>query len=101
MPRGSKPGEHRGGRKKGGVNKTTADLRAVMQKHAEKVVPELVRLATEAESEQVRCRAIETIFERAYGKAPQAITGIDGGPIQLVSKIQRDAAVRAANRADT
>jgi len=29
-------------------------------------------------------QAIRELFDRAFGKAPQAITGEDGGPLQIV-----------------
>lgn len=28
--------------------------------------------------------AVKELFDRAFGKAPQAITGADGGPLQVV-----------------
>ena len=76
MPRGSKPGERRGGRQKGTPNKATADIKALAAEHAPKVMAELVRLALEAESEAARVAAIKELFDRAYGKPKQEV-GVD------------------------
>ncbi|WP_457797619.1 hypothetical protein [Methylocystis sp. S23] len=65
-------------------------------------INELARLAREAESDAAKIAAIKELLDRGYGKAPQPIDGDGkGGPIQIVSKQQRDAAVTAALRADT
>ena len=82
MARGAKPGERRGGRAKGTPNKSTAEVKQLAGKYAPAALKELARLSTEAESEQARVSACKEILDRAYGKAPQAITGDDGGPIE-------------------
>ena len=41
MPRGSRPGERRGGREKGTPNKRTAELKAAMEKAAQGLASEL------------------------------------------------------------
>ena len=41
---GSKPGEHRGGRKKGTPNKATRDIKALAQKHGIEAIEKLVKL---------------------------------------------------------
>jgi hypothetical protein len=51
MPRGSKPGERRGGRQKGTPNKATAEVKLLAQKYAPAAIEELGRLSTGAESE--------------------------------------------------
>jgi len=79
MPRGSKPGEHRGGRKPGTPNKATRDIRELAQVHSTQAVQELARLAglvkgTEgAESEQARIGALKELLDRGHGKATQAV----------------------------
>ncbi len=70
------------GRKKGIPNKATAEIKELAQQYAPAAVKELGRLMIEAESEAARVSAIKEILDRAYGKAPQALTGEDGGPIQ-------------------
>ena len=79
---GSKPGERRGGRKKGTPNKATADVKALAQQYAPDAIKELARIAAKGESEAARVSAIKELLDRAYGKSPQAVTGEDGGPIQ-------------------
>ena len=92
--RGSAPGERRGGRKKGVPNKATADVRALAGQYAPEAIKELGRLATGAESEAARVSAIKELLDRAYGKSTQAITGLDGGPvdIKIIREIVRGAA---------
>ena len=80
--RGSKPGERRGGRKKGVPNKATAEIRTIASKYGPEAVRELARLATEAESEAARVAAIKELLDRGFGKSPQPLTGEDGGAIQ-------------------
>ena len=48
MPRGAKPGERRGGRRRGTPNKATAEIKALASEHVPAIVKELVRLATKA-----------------------------------------------------
>ena len=43
MP-GSKPGERRGGRRKGTPNRVTAELKAAIQKHGDELVQALLSL---------------------------------------------------------
>lgn len=57
-----------GGRRKGSVNKVTADIRKLAGEHGEAMVEELARLALKSESEQVRVAAIREMLDRAYGK---------------------------------
>lgn len=78
MPRGSKPGERRGGRKKGVKNATTTDIKAVASLHGKEAIDKLVSLMKGAGSEQVQVAAAREILDRAYGKASQAVT-VDPG----------------------
>jgi hypothetical protein len=75
MPRGAKPGERRGGRRKGTPNKTTAEIKALAAEHVPAIVKELVRLATKAKNEATRVAAGKELLDRAFGKAPQALIG--------------------------
>ena len=53
-------------------------------------------------SAPARVSAASALLDRGWGKPAQALAGPDGeGPIEFVSKDQRDAAVAAALRADT
>ena len=69
------------GRKKGVPNKSTASLKAAFQKHKAALVAALVAL-TKSKDENVQLRAIQTCFDRGWGKAAQPLTGADGGPIE-------------------
>lgn len=83
--RGSKPGEHRGGRKKGTLNKATASVREIARKYAPDVIERLGWLARNAESETAQIAAGREILDRAYGKSPQPMTGEDGeGAVRII-----------------
>jgi|SRR5882672_4233318 len=71
-----------GGRKSGTLNKSTADLKELAKQYVPAALKELGRLSSQAESETARVAAIKELFDRAYGKSPQALTGDGGGPIQ-------------------
>lgn|GEM_PF-1986873 len=75
------------GRPKGATTKPkqygAADAaRVYALRHAEMAIRRLAILAEKAESESAQVSACKEILDRAYGKAPQAITGEDGGPIR-------------------
>ena len=84
---GSKPGERRGGRRKGALNKQTADVKALARKYAPDALQELGRLSQEAASEQARVSACREILDRAYGKATQPISGEGEGGSILVQMV--------------
>jgi len=89
MPRGSKPGERRGGRQAGTPNKATADIKALAAKHAPEAMIELARLATQAESEQARVAAIKELFDRGFGKARQSIDADMTATIAIMTGVPR------------
>jgi hypothetical protein len=66
---GSKPGERRGGRKAGVPNKATAEVRTLAREHGPAAIQELARLAKEAQSEQARISACNSLLDRAYGRS--------------------------------
>jgi len=98
--RGSAPGERRGGRTAGVPNKATQSVREFARNYG----PEAIRKAAEmaglikdkdgksigaADSEQVQMTALNTILDRAYGKAAQALTGEGGeGPVETHNVIE-------------
>jgi hypothetical protein len=57
----------------------------------------------DSKDENVALKAINTVLDRGWGKPAQAVemSGPNGGAIEIVGKLQRDAAVKAALRADT
>lgn len=71
MPRGSAPGERRGGRKKGTPNKATAEIKEVARKHGAEAIKALVDLMKNAETEAAKVAACKEILDRGYGKAHQ------------------------------
>lgn len=108
MP-GSKPGERRGGRKKGTPNKATADVRAAAQAYSDDALKTLASIMRSTKQPAAaRVSAATAILDRAHGKPTQAIvaSGPDGGPIQhdtagafaALPKEKREA-VRAALKA--
>lgn len=83
-PRGSAPGERRGGRTKGTLNKATLDVRSIARGYAPAVIERLGWLASNAESESSQIAASKEILDRAYGKSPQPMDGDgEGGDIKF------------------
>ena len=88
-------GRKTGGRQPGSPNKATAEVRAFASQYGEAALIELARLVGEAESEQARISACNSILDRAYGKsrlsAPIEIelpdTSTPEGVIKAVSAI--------------
>lgn len=76
-------GAKTGGRKKGSVNKATAEVKELARRYTEDAVRELARLMMEAESEQARVSAIKEMLDRGHGKATQIIGGDANHPLQL------------------
>ncbi len=66
-----------GGRKAGTLNKVSADVRELAGQHGPAVIAELARLATEADSEQVRVSAGRELLDRGFGKPAQSREPID------------------------
>jgi hypothetical protein len=92
MPRGSAPGERRGGRAKGTPNKVTLEVKALASQHGPQAIQELARLAGlvedgkgKAENEQAQIAALNGILDRGYGKPTQAIVGDPKRPIVAVT----------------
>ncbi|HET9680321.1 MAG TPA: hypothetical protein VFP95_07165 [Gammaproteobacteria bacterium] len=81
--RGSKPGERRGGRKKGTPNKVTAGVRDMILHALNKAGGE--RYLVE------QARENPTAFLTLVGKIlPKAITGADGGPIEHAHRLDKE-----------
>lgn len=80
MPRGAKPGERRGGRKKGQPNKATAEIKALAQSYGPEAIKVLVALMRKGEF-----AATKELLDRGYGKSVQPIAGDnENGPIRIV-----------------
>jgi hypothetical protein len=62
--------------------KLPADLRSLARAHTAMGIKVLAGIAQNGTSEAARVSAVALLFERGWGKAPQAHTGEDGdGPI--------------------
>ena len=71
---------HAGGRPKGSKAVYTQEyFRKLVKKH--KVVERLVQL-TASDNETIAMKSSMFLFEHAYGKAVQPVSGPEGGPIQ-------------------
>ena len=81
---GKRPGA---GKPKGAKNKATVKQKATLQdlarKHTKEALATLLYVAKEGESEAARVSAANSLLDRGYGKPAQAITGKDGGPLEL------------------
>lgn len=89
MPRGSKPGERRGGRQKGTPNKVNAELKALAAAYTKEALETIVIAMRSAPEPMQRAAAAEKILDRGHGK-PNTIseTKIEGQlTIQYVSNI--------------
>lgn len=75
---GRRPGS---GRKKGTPNKITAEVKALAQQYAPEAFEALMKIARKGTTDNARVAAIKEILDRAYGKAPQAITGDPENPV--------------------
>lgn len=88
--RGPKPGSRRGlktgGRQKGTLNKSTAEVKSIAQKYGPAVIEMLNKIAfNEKEATEARIKAGKELLDRGYGKAPNAmhLAGHDGGPLDF------------------
>lgn len=77
------------GRKKGSLNKVTAEIKGLAQQHGADAIQTLARLMKAADSDTARIAAARELLDRGYGKPRQAIehTGNDGGPITLLETV--------------
>jgi hypothetical protein len=79
------PAKNKGGRPKGRLNKATAEVKKLAQKHGKEAVKTLVKLMQTGETQTIKLAAAKELIDRAYGKASQAVehTGPQGDPIQV------------------
>jgi len=79
-----------GGKQKGSRNKSTAELKDIIDSEMPAAI--MVRVLKEVANDKqappaARVGAVKEIWDRRYGKAPQAITGADGGPLAIVAAL--------------
>ena len=83
MP-GSKPGERRGGRKKGTPNKISTEIREAARRYGREALQLHVKLMRASKNEDVRQRSANVILDRAYDKPAQPIANEDDNPFELL-----------------
>lgn len=66
------------GRPPGALNKATAEVKALAQKHGPDAIKTLAKLAKDADSDTAKIAACRELLDRAYGKAAQPVGGGDG-----------------------
>ena len=81
---GSKPGERRGGRKKGTPNKISTEIREAARRYGPEALRLHVKLMRASKNEDVRQRSANVILDRAYGRPAQTISKDDENPLQLL-----------------
>lgn len=82
MPRGSKPGEHRGGRQKGTSNKINAPIKAYAATFDNEAIDGIVAVARNPNTPAATVvMAWMSIMDRGHGRPPQALTDGEGGPL--------------------
>ena len=87
--KGSKPGEHRGGRAKGVPNKATAAIRDVAREYTADAIKTLVEvMGDNTQPAPARVSAANALLDRGYGKPSQVMNGDeDGGPLKVIHEI--------------
>ena len=83
---GSKPGERRGGRKRGTPNKATAEIREHAQQYTIEALEGLALIARNSTSDAARVSAWNALLDRGHGKPTQ---GVDLGVEVQITKIER------------
>jgi hypothetical protein len=88
MPRGGK--RSGAGRPSKAKSKVTKDLQAIIDSVVDprELIVGLHSIAASVETPQAaRVAAYKELMDRRYGKAPQAITGANGGPVAIVGAL--------------
>lgn len=75
MPRGSKPGERRGGRKPGTPNRVSVELQKAAQAYTPAALKTLSSICSKGQSETARVAAANALLDRGYGKPSSHVTG--------------------------
>ena len=83
MP-GSRPGERRGGRKKGTPNRISTEIREVARRYGREALQLHVKLMRGSKNEDVRQRSANVILDRAYGRPSQVSSDDEENPLQLL-----------------
>lgn len=62
-----------GGRKKGSLNKATAEIRVLAREHTKAALETLVKLHSKGSTEDIRMRAAKELLDRGHGKPAQTV----------------------------
>jgi hypothetical protein len=65
-----------------------ADVAVLAREHIETAMQALVEVATTGESETVPAPAATALLDLGYGRPPQAVTGEDGEPVQVIAEVR-------------
>lgn len=96
-------GQKTGGRQKGTLNKSTADIKALAQSYGAPAIQRLAEMAGLVSgpdgkllpttfSETTQSGAIKELLDRGYGRARQPVTGEEDGSNPVVEVVYRWAA---------
>jgi hypothetical protein len=85
--RGSKPGERRGGRQKGTLNKSTASVKEMAGAFGPEAIATLADIMANGDSDAGRVAAAKEILDRAYGKSTTVIGNAEGEALRVVNEI--------------
>jgi hypothetical protein len=88
MSRGAAPGERRGGRQKGSLNKITRDIKLLARDYGPAVIVKLAEMAgltgrPGIPNVAVRVAAMKELLDRGYGKATQIVAGDEERPVAI------------------
>ncbi|MXV43477.1 hypothetical protein GS501_00075 [Saccharibacter sp. 17.LH.SD] len=80
MPRAKPAGS---GRKKGSLNKATAEVKSIAQQFGKPAIEMLFDIAQRSKNDTARIAAIKELLDRGYGKstAVQELSGPGGAPL--------------------
>ena len=90
--RGSKPGEHRGGRKKGTPNKSTMAVKEIAGEYGPEAIAALAEIMRSPEHPAAaRVSAANGLLDRAYGRPMQAldVSAELRGKIEVITGVPR------------
>ncbi len=82
-------GRKTGGRRKGTVNKVTAEIRGHAQQYTVEALEGLAQIARNSESDAARVSAWKAILDRGHGRPAQSheVSGQGGGPLYVITGV--------------
>lgn len=75
-------GRKTGGRKPGTPNKVTPDVKALAMAFTQEAIDRLA-FWMRSDNPKASVSATAALLDRAHGKPAQAVTGADGGPVEI------------------